>query len=186
MNETFGLAIGAWRVGASEALSNTELKAETAEDAGAIAGAVIGEHARDGNPQTGVVVDGGLEESGGRAGFLVGQDLREGDARMIIDGDMHILPAGTMNAAAAVAGDTTTDRLDATDLFDVEVEQIARCGMFITQNGRGGLQIADAAEMKAAQNAAHGGATESGVLNRKFKFLNFIFLEINEIKNSNL
>ena len=60
----------------SETLANTELLAEAAEAAGAIAGTVVGEHAGDGDAEAGVVVDGGLEEGGRGRGFLVGKDLK--------------------------------------------------------------------------------------------------------------
>ena len=117
---------------------NAELLAEAAKVAEAIAGAVVGEHMGDGDAETGVIIDGSLQESGGRRGFLIGQDLGEGDAGVVVDGDVHILPAGAMNATAAVAGDAATDGLEATDLLDIEVEQIAGGGMFVrTMAGAG-------------------------------------------------
>ncbi len=162
LDEAFCFAVGARGVGASETLANAELLAEAAKEAGAIAGTVIGKHTGDGDAQAGVVVDGGLQEGGCGRGFLVGKDLREGNAGVVVDGDMHVLPARAMDAAATVAGDAATDGLETSDLLDVEVEEIAGSGMFVTHDGRSRFQIANAAEVEAAQDAADGGATESG------------------------
>ena len=129
--------------------------------AGAIAGTVIGEHAGDGDAEAGIVIDGSLQEGGSRGSFLVGQDLREGDAGVVVDSDMNVLPAGAMDAAAAVAGDATTDGLETSDLLDIEVEQIAGSGMFVAHDGRSRFQIANAAEVESAQDAADGGTTSS-------------------------
>ena len=164
LDESFGFAIGARGVGTGEALANAELAAELEKVAGAIAGTVIGEHAGDGDAEAGVVIDGSLQESRRRRRFLVRQDLREGDAGVVVDGDMHVLPAGAMDAAAAVAGDAATDSPETSDLLDVEVEEIAGSGMFIAHDGRSRFQIADATEVEAAQDAADRGATESGGL----------------------
>ena len=65
LDEAFGLTVGAWSVRTSEALVNTELLAELAKMAGAIAGTVIGEHAGDGDAESSIVVNRGLQESGG-------------------------------------------------------------------------------------------------------------------------
>ena len=75
-----------------------------------------------------VVGDGGLEEGDGALLFLVGQDLREGDARGVVDADMDELPAGAAGLvalAAAVAGDAVADALEAAELLDVDVDQLA-------------------------------------------------------------
>jgi hypothetical protein len=109
LDEAFGLAVGAWSVGTSEALANAEVLAELAKMAGAIAGTVIGEHAGDGDAESRIVVHGSLQKGGSRGGFLVGQYLREGNAGVVVDRDMHVLPAGAMDAPASVAGDATTE-----------------------------------------------------------------------------
>jgi len=159
LDEAFGLAVGARSVRTSEALANAELLAETAKVARAVAGTVIGEDVGNGDAEAGIVVDCGLQEGRRRWGFLIGQDLGESDAGVVVDGDMHVLPAGAMNAAAAVAGDATTDGVETSDLLDIEVEQIARSSMFIAQDRCSRLQISNAAEVKSAQDAADGGTT---------------------------
>ena len=81
---------------------------------------------------------------------------------VIVDSDMDILPTGAMNAAATIAGDTTADGLEASDFFDVEVEQIAGVRVFVTKHGRRRFKVTNTTEMESAQNAAHRGAADSG------------------------
>ena len=78
-------------------------------------------------PRLCVVGDGGLEEGDGALLPLVGQDLREGDARGIVDADVDELPADAADAglAGAVAGDAVADALEAAELLDVDVDQLA-------------------------------------------------------------
>ncbi len=66
-----------------------------------------------------------------------------------------------MQAAAAAVG-AHQDLLITGKAFDVEMQQIAWEGMFVTHDGRSGMQIAPAAEMDAAQDSTDGCGTESG------------------------
>ena len=104
LDEAFGFAVGAWGVGASEVMAQTQSKNGTAESMGTITVAIIGEQAADANAQAGVISQGGMEESDGRSSGAVGQDLGKGDAGMIVDGDVEALPAGMMFAATATVG----------------------------------------------------------------------------------
>jgi len=162
LNEAFCFAVGTGGVGTGETQANAELVAEATEVAGAIAGTIVAEHTGDGDAEAGIVIDGRLQESGGRRSFLVRKDLREGNAGVVVDGDMHVLPAGAMDAAATVAGDATTYGLETSDLFDVEVKQIAGGSMLVAQDGSGRFQIANATEVESAQDAADGGTTQPG------------------------
>ena len=70
-----------------------------------------------------------LDEKGGSALLLlVGHDGGEGQAGCVVDGDMQVFPAGAALAAlaVAVAGDAMADTVDAAELLDVEVDQLAR------------------------------------------------------------
>jgi len=110
LNEAFGLAVGAWSVRAGEAVVDAELEAGGAELAGAIAGAVVGEQAADGDTVLGVEGDGGVQESDGGWALLVGQHAGEGEARVIVDGDVQSLPAGELRATAPAPVATKGDR----------------------------------------------------------------------------
>lgn len=60
LDEAFGLAVSAWSVRTSEAVLDSELQAGGAKVSGAIAGAVVGEQAADGNAVLSVKGDGGM------------------------------------------------------------------------------------------------------------------------------
>jgi hypothetical protein len=55
---------------------------------------------------------------------LVGQDGREGDAGVIVDGDVQVLPTGTAGLFAAISGDAVAGLADTRQALDVEVDQI--------------------------------------------------------------
>lgn len=65
--------------------------------------------------------------------------------------------------AAAPVG-TSLNLGKATELFDIEVEQIAGSGMFIADQKRSRLEIANAVQPQTAQDAADGSTAESGAL----------------------
>ena len=88
---------------------------------------------------------------------MVGENLGEGDAGMIIDGDMNILPPTPVGATSAAIG-TKGDPGKTTELFDVEVEQIAGSSMFVANHGHRWFQVAHAVETQATKNPADGGA----------------------------
>ena len=117
-----------------------ELAAGVAEGLGAIAGAVVGHHARDGDAEAGVVGDGGLEEGDGALLLLVGQDLAEGDARGVVDADVDELPAdaAALALAGAIAGDAMADALEAAELLDVDVDQLAGMLALVAAHRLGG------------------------------------------------
>ena len=106
LNEAFGFAVGAVSVRTGEAVLDAELEAGGAEVAGAIAGAVIGEQAANGDAVLGIEGDGGAQKGDGGCALLVGQDAGECEAGVIVDGDMQSLPAGELSAATPTASRT--------------------------------------------------------------------------------
>ena len=143
---------------------DAELEASSAEVAGAIAGAVVGEQSANGDAVLGVEGDSGAQEGDGGFALLVGQHAGEGEAGVIVDGDVQSLPAGELGAAAAAAIATNGNLLIAGHALDVEMEQIAGSGMLVAHDGRSGMQVAPAVEMSPLQNAADGGGAEAGGL----------------------
>src|SRR6202167_3775257 len=164
LDEAFGLAVGARGVRPGEAVLDAELEAGGAELPGAIAGAVVGEQAADGDAVLGVEGDGGAQEDDGGFALLVGQHAGEGEAGVIVDGDVESLPAGELRAAAAAAVATNGDLLITGHAFDVEMEHVTGCGMFIAHDRGSGMQMSPAIEMSALQNAADGSGAEAGGL----------------------
>ena len=115
LDEALGLAVGARSVGAGEVVADAEAAASATEVGGAITGAVVGEQASDADAQRALV---GLDEEeelgSGRAAFI-GQDLGEGDAGMVVDGEVDELPAGGAGASGLIAGNAVTGVLEAAD-----------------------------------------------------------------------
>ena len=91
LDEALGLAIGLWSVGAGEAVLEAEGGDGLAHGVGAVAGAIVGVDALGGDAVPGKEGEGGVEESDGAAGGLIWEELSEGEAGMIIDGDVEKL-----------------------------------------------------------------------------------------------
>ena len=157
LDEALGLAVGAGGVGPCEAVANAQAAASLAEGAGAVTGAVVGEEASDAYAERAIVGHGGVEELHGRAAALIGQDLGEGDAGMVVDGDVDELPAGGARASGLVAGNAVAGALEAAESFDVEMEQFAGSVVLVAANGGGGVEIAETVESGATEEAADGG-----------------------------
>ena len=68
----------------------------------AVGGAVVGDHALDGDAVAGVELDRAAQERDGGGRFLVGQDFGVGQAGGVVDGDVNGVPAG--HAASDAGG----------------------------------------------------------------------------------
>ena len=78
-------------------------------------------------------------EEGDRArSLLVGEDPGGGDAGMVVDGDMAELPsdAALVGVTGSVAGDAVADFPEARQLLDVDVDDLAGGGAFVTRPAR--------------------------------------------------
>src|SRR5829696_8314835 len=101
------------------------------EGKGFVAGAAVGHHASDRHAEAVVIGDGGLEEGNRALRLLVRHDHGEGDARGVVDADMDELPAGAFTSGPcvalppAVAGDAVADLVEAAELLDVDVDELA-------------------------------------------------------------
>ena len=88
LNEAFGLAVGAGSVGTGEAVLDAELEASGAEVAGAVAGTVVGEQAANGDAVLSIESDSSVQEGDGGLALLVRQHAGEGQAGVIVDGNV--------------------------------------------------------------------------------------------------
>src|ERR1019366_538053 len=164
LDEALGLAVGLWGVGFGADMLEAHGLAGVAEGSGSIAGTVVGHDAGYGDGEAFVVGEGGLQEGDGAFFLLVGQDLAEGDARGVVDADVDELPsgapaplAGRAPLAGPIAGDAVADLLEAAELLDVDVDQLAGGLALIAHHGLGRLQVPDPAEPGPPQDAAHRG-----------------------------
>ena len=114
---------------------------------------VVGEQATDGDTQGGIISHRSAQEGDRGSGSEVSQDLNEGNTGVVIDSDMDIFPTAVKLAAAATIG-TNNHAGEASQLLNIEVEEIARRSVLITDQRHSGLQIAHAVQPQAAKNAA--------------------------------
>ena len=91
---------------------------------------------------------------------LVGQHLAQGHPRGVIDGHVSKLPPGPRHAVAAIAGDPVAGPPDASELFDIQVHQLAGARPFIAPRGRRQLQHVQPAPSAPAHDAGHGRPTD--------------------------
>ncbi len=84
---------------------------------------------------------------------FIGQDLREGEAGVVVNSDMHELPASAATGPRAISGNAMTGAEEAAELLDVEMQQIAGGGMFVAAQGPSRFEIADTVQAGAAQDA---------------------------------
>lgn len=92
--------------------------------------------------------------------FLVGENIAERDARMIIDGDMDILPAGRRPVLAlialpcAIAGNAVADLVETAKFLNVYMDYLAWRLAFITRPGRLWLQAGEQGQATPFKDAA--------------------------------
>jgi hypothetical protein len=158
LNEAFGLAIGLRAIGLGETVFNAEFFTGGGKKFGAVGGAAIGEHPLDLDAVFLVEADGLVEGVENAGDLFVGQEAGEGEAGMIVDGDMEGLDAGTWIALGAIAGGADAGALEAAQLLDVEVEKFAGRGAFIAHDRRlGRFERREAIESVTAQDAGESG-----------------------------
>jgi len=158
LDEAFGLAIGLGTIGFGEAMFDAELEAGFGEEIGAISRAAVGENALDVDAMILVEADGLMEGVEDAGDLFVWEQASEGETGMIVDGDVEGLDAGAWIALSAIAGGADTGAGEAAQFLDVEVEEFAGSGAFVTAGGRfGGFESGEAMEAVAAEDAGEGG-----------------------------
>ena len=157
LDEAFGFAVGTRGEGPGEAMAQALLGTARIEGPGTVTPAVVGEHAADTDAEAAVVVEGGAEEGRGSGGGLVGIELGEGEAGVVVDADMEVFPAGAGAGVAAVPGEAVTGAVKAAEFLDVEVQQVARVGMFVAADGRRRVEGTEASKALAVEDPTDGG-----------------------------
>src|SRR3984957_2772314 len=148
LDEALRLAVGFGRIGLGADVFDTEVGAGVPESEGFIARPVVGHDPLDLDAEVFVVSHRRLEEGHCAIGLLVRFDLGEGDAGMVVDADMDILPtcAPTAASSTALTGSIPTEEmahlLDASELFDIDVDHLAGDGTLIAAHRFGRLQVA--------------------------------------------
>ena len=158
LDEAFGLAIGLRAIGSGEAVLEAELLTSGGEEFGAVSGTAIGEQALDFDAMALIEGDGLPESIQGAGDFLVRMKRGKGETAVIVDGNVEAFDAGAGIALGAVAGGADAWALEAAQLLDVEVEEVAGSIAFVADDrGLGRLQSSEALQAMTAQDAGEGG-----------------------------
>jgi len=126
----------------------------------AVAGAVVGEDAADGEAEAGEVGSAHVEEALGRGAGLVGQDGREADPAVIVDGDVQVLVTRAARFAATVAVDAVAGLDDPGQAFDIEVDEATGTLVLVAHHRGRRVQGSQPVHARTAQDAAHRGAAQ--------------------------
>ena len=158
LDEAFGLTVGLGAIGFGEEMLEAELMAGGGEGFGAIGGAAIGEDLLDFDSVSGIEADGLLQSVEDAGSPFVWEQTSEGEAGMVVDGDVETFDAGAWVTGGAIAGGADAGAREATELLDVEVEELAGEVAFVTLGGRfGRFESGETIEMMAAQDAGESG-----------------------------
>ena len=105
---------------------DAQLVTGAGEAIGFIAGSVVGEHTPDFDAQLVEPLHGRCQEVGRGAVGLIRIHCREGDAQLIIDGDVQELRADAFDPVATVSCDPMRGSLDPHKALDIEMQHVAR------------------------------------------------------------
>src|SRR6185437_5627491 len=125
-------------------------------------GAVVGEQGAYADAVRSEELDGRVQEADGGFGLLIGQHLRKGHPRVIVDGYVQGQEAGMFLLAAQPAIAAQAYLRELRHALDVQVQQVAGPWVLVALYRRGRIQIAPAAQLSPAQDAADRGRTQPG------------------------
>lgn len=156
LHQAFGLAVGARGIGARAQVAQTEATGQTPEAARPVTGAVVGQHPLESHAQTAVVAERADQSLAGAGSALVRLDGGEGHPRVIVDGQVDVLPADAPVPMRAVAGHTVARGTDPPQFLDVQVQQLAGLGVLVAVLRQRRLQFGQAMQPGTAQQPGDG------------------------------
>ncbi len=134
-----------------------------AEEAGPVTRAVVAHEALGFDAEGGEVSQSAFEEKDGTVLALVGHDLSESQPGSVVDANMDELPSGPAHLIAPVPGHAVTGAHDFSQLFDIEVEELAGELALVTHHRRSRFQVAEPGQAMATQEARDGRAGEAAL-----------------------
>jgi hypothetical protein len=134
LDKPFGLAVGLRAIRFGKEMFEAELLTGSGEEFGTVGGAAIGQHTLDLDAMSGIEVESLLERREDTGSFFIGEERGKGETAVIVDGDVEGLDARAWRTVSAVAGSPHTGLGEASELLDVEVEEIAWSIAFIAED----------------------------------------------------
>lgn len=164
--EAFDLPVGLWTVGAGAFVGDPCIGQCVGSSARAVAGAVVGQDALDGDPGLAEEVLRPGPERGGGLFLLIGEDLAVGQAGIVLNGvvEIAVAPANTVLAADLTAQHLMAATVgDVAELLDIDMYQVAWCGVLVASDdaSRGAVQVRQAGDSVSAEYSVHGGWIET-------------------------
>ena len=158
LDEALRFAIGFWRVRFGAQVLDFEQAQCLGVATGSEAGTIVGHDALNLDamgPEEAQRVE---EKAQAGAALFVRQDFRVSHAGVIVYRQMQIFPANTAAVALtfAIAGDAVTDLLETTELFDIDVDDLARVLALVAAHRFGRLQGRELVGAEPLQDAADG------------------------------
>ena len=164
LDKAFGLAIGARGIGSGKNVLEAELATGQGKNIGTKTGAIIGHDTLKFDAEAPIMGGGLAQEGGSGDALLVGEDGGVGQTGMVVDGDKNEVVTSPANRITPITCDAEAWAMDAGQLLDVDVEEIAGMGPLVTDDGGSRDQIAPATQVSPAQDARDGGAGQAGTL----------------------
>jgi hypothetical protein len=158
LDEAFGFAVGLRAIGPSEEMFDVVVATGGGKVMGTIGGAAIGEDTLDLDAVVSVESDGLVESLEDAGQLLVGEQAGKGDSGMIINSDVEMFDASVTSADGAITGGANAGTREASQLLDIEMEELAGAGSLIPDGwGRRRIEGGEALEAVALENAGDGG-----------------------------
>ena len=133
------------------------------EHARAVSLAVVGHHPGDVDAEVAEVGDGSAEEDGDGGAGLVRIDLGEADAGVVVEADVHVVPASPGRALAAVPCDAVAGLVEAREFLDVQVQQLTGMLSLVAADRRSRFEGVEPVEPCPAQDPVDGGGRDPTV-----------------------
>jgi len=161
LNETLCFAVRAGRVGSRANVFDLVALTDRAKCSGLITGPIVGEQSAHLDTKFGVPSQGHFQNSRRRNSFFVASDLRESNARVIVNGHVDVLPSSIPDVLVAVAVNAVADAAEAAQFLNVQMQQVTRARMLVAHRRRRRIEITETTDPLALQDAANGGRAET-------------------------
>ena len=147
-------------IGPGVEIAQPEACGALGEASRAISGAVVGHHTRDVDAKLAEVGDDGSEEVRDTCAGLIGIDLGEADSGVVVDADMHVVPAGSSRTRAPVPGDAVARLLETRECLDVQLQQLTGMLALVAPDRWGRFRGVESVEPGPAQDPTDGGGRD--------------------------
>ena len=155
LDKSFRLTVGAGSVDASADMFDGEVSASLSKERGIETGSVVGHDPSNMDTEPSEISHGLVKEGGRRGSFFIRKHGGVGDAGVVIHGDVKKLPTRAPGLIAWIAGNAVAWLNDASQLLNVDMQQIAGRAMFIADDGYLRLQHLDLVQLQPGQYATH-------------------------------